>query len=105
MVTLLGDVGVSDITDYTCTVSWTVSSITEPQEYYLMYGTSQYSLNRTTDRIRGITDISLVNVTYSISLEDLEPDTEYYVAVVAVFGSTTLYSNTVSFTTTEPGMM
>ena len=98
-----GDVVISDISDNTATVSWTVPSITEPQEYYLIYGTSQDRLNLTSDRIRGHIDVSLVNETYSISLQNLESGTEYFVAVVALFGSTTLYSETVSFTTNEPG--
>lgn len=101
---LPGDVTVSNITEGSASISWTVPSVSESQEYYLLYGTNRYSLNFTTDRIQGNSNISLVNVTYSISLQNLDMGTMYYVVVVAEFGSTTLYSDMTTFTTNEPGM-
>lgn len=101
---LLGDVTVSNLTENSASLSWTVPSVTEPQKYYLWYGTSQNYFNFTTDRIQGNRNISLVNLTYSISLHNLDRGTAYYVVVVAEFETIILYSNITTFTTIEPGM-
>ena len=99
-----GNVTVDSITMSSAAVSWIVPSVTEPQEYYIIYGTNQNDLSLVTDRIRGDTDTSLENVAYSISLQNLDPGTKYYLAVVAEFGSTVLFSNITSFTTIELGI-
>ena len=99
-----GDITVASITTSSSVASWTVPSITEPQDYYIIYGTSQYNLYRSTNRIRGDPNTSLVDVTYSITLQNLEPGTKYYIAVVAEFRSTILFSSVASFTTTDIGI-
>ena len=93
----------ASITTNSALVSWIVPSATEPQEYYIIYGTSQYNLNLQTTRIRGTSDTSLVNTTYSTSLQNLDSGTEYYLAVVAEFGSNILFSDIATFTTVEIG--
>ena len=84
-------------------VTWTISSVTEQQEYYVLFGTYQYNLNNMTNRILGSENTSLINQTYSTLLDGLTFGTTYYFVVVAEFGSTTLLSDVASFTTLEPG--
>ena len=100
---LPGDVIVSNITMNSANVSWIVPSVTEPQEYYVLYGVNQIILNLTTDKVQGNSDTSLLNQSYSTIVQDLDYGTTYYLIVVTEFGSTTLYSEMTSFTTIEPG--
>ena len=93
----------SNITMNSANVSWIVPSVTEPQEYYVLYGVNQIILNLTTDKVQGNSDTSLLNQSYSTILQDLDYGTTYYLLVVTEFGSTTLYSEMISFTTIEPG--
>lgn len=94
----------SNITQYSALISWIVPSVSEMQEYYLLYSTDRNNLSLATDKIPGNTNTSIVNETYSISLQNLTIRTVYYAVVVAEFGSTSLYSDIVSFTTLEAGM-
>ena len=56
------------------------------EEYYIEYDTSNsYILNQRTDRISSVSDTSAVNMTYSITMDNLTPGTVYYLRVVAVF--------------------
>ena len=98
----IGNVVVSDITEESALVSWRVPSVPEPQEYYLSYGTNQNNLTYTTDRVQGNSNASQM---YSISLQNLESGTVYYLVVVSEFGTTSLYSDIESFTTLEPGLL
>ena len=86
-------------------VTWTVASVTEQQEYYVLYGLDENSLNYSTDRISGNANTSLTDQTYSTMIQDLSSGTLYYVQVVAEFGSAILYSETISFRTIEPGTL
>ena len=103
--TKLGDVTVSDLTMESARVTWTVASVTEQQEYYVLYGLDENNLNYTTDRISGNANTSLTDQTYSTTIQGLTSGTLYYVQVVAEFGSTILYSETTSFRTIEPGTL
>lgn len=84
-------------------ITWTVRSITEPQEYYVLYGLDRNDLSLTTNTTQGTTNTSLTNQTYSITLQDLTMGTEYYLQVIATYGTITLYSEITSFTTLEQG--
>ena len=56
------------------------------------------------DSIMSSMDTSLLSQTYSILLEDLNSDTEYYLRVVAVFDVVFIrYSDIVSFWTYDQG--
>ena len=93
----------SEITEESAAVSWTVEYVIEQQEYYLVYGVDEDALNLTSRTVQGNPDTSLTNQTYNITLNGLTFGTEYYVIVTAVYGFTTLYSDTVSFTTIDQG--
>lgn len=92
------DVFVSNISMDSATVTWTVPSISEQQEYYIQYGLSPELLTTTTDTITSTSNTML----YSLPLTGLNQGTNYYLQVVATFSDITLYSNIVSFRTTEP---
>ena len=47
------------------------------------YGTSQNSLDMTSDPTHSGEDITIANVTYSVTLSDLRENTTYYVHIVA----------------------
>ena len=47
------------------------------------YGTSQDSLDVTSDPIHSGEDITIANMTYSVTLSDLRENTTYYVHIVA----------------------
>lgn len=99
----IGDVEVSEITRNTAVISWTVEYVLEQQEYSLIYGVDENSLNLTSNRILGNANTSLTNQQYSIMLTGLTMGTDYYVFVIAEYGLTTLYSDTISFRTTDNG--
>ena len=62
-------------------------------------------LDMTTDSIPSPSDTSLVNQTYSMSLQGLRPSTIYYFRVAAVYDSiSTRYSELSSFRTYEEGI-
>ena len=92
-----------DIADESAVVSWTVKYVVEQQTYYVVYGSDEDLLNDTSDLIAGHTNTSLRDQTYSITLDGLTQGTTYYAVVIASNGFTTLFSDTVSFTTSEPG--
>ena len=97
------NVTVTEISMVSSLITWTVRSITEPQEYYVLYGLDRNDLNLTTNTTRGTTNTSLTNQTYSITLQGLTMGTEYYLQVIATYGTITLYSEITSFTTLEQG--
>ena len=47
------------------------------------YGTSQDSLDMTSDQTHSGEDITIANVTYSVTLSDLRESITYYVHIVA----------------------
>ena len=93
------NVEVSDISETSVVVSWTIEYVLEQQEYFLVYGVDEDALHLTSSSVLGHSDISLTNQAYNITLTGLTIGTDYYVAVIAEYGFTFLYSDTISFTT------
>ena len=101
---IIGDIRITDITNTSATVSWTIRYISEEQQQYtLLYGSSEDSVNVTADVVSGSPDFTLTNQTYSLPITGLDQANTYYVQVVSEFGIYTLYSDIVEFTTTERG--
>ena len=72
------------VTHNTALIQWTVSSIVyTPETYVVEYGTSQDSLDMTSDPTHSGEDITIASVTYSVTLSDLRENTTYYVHIVA----------------------
>ena len=93
-------VGTETISDSSAHIQWTVSSIAyTPETYVVEYGTSQDSLDMTSDPSHSGGDIIVVNQMYSVQLSSLEPDTQYYYQVVATNTALSRSSNLLSFRT------
>ena len=76
--------GIGNISDSSALIQWTVSSIAyTPETYVVEYGTSQDSLDMTSDPTHSGEDITVVNQMYSVTLTDLREKTTYYVHIVA----------------------
>ena len=74
----------TNVQDSNALIQWTVSSIAyTPETYVVEYGTSQDSLDMTSDPTHSGEDITIANVTYSVTLSDLRENTTYYVHIVA----------------------
>ena len=82
-------------------IQWVVTTIDEPQNYTVKYGTDQSNLEFTVGPIQSV---GMEEQTYQIPLDNLVQGTTYYVQVVSVFGVYTLTSDVISFATLEPGL-
>ena len=77
-------VGTGSISDSSALIQWTVSSIAyTPETYVVEYGTSQDSLDMTSDPTHSGGDITIASVTFSVTLSDLRENTTYYIHIVA----------------------
>ena len=74
----------TNVQDSSALIQWTVPSIAyTPETYVVEYGTSQDSLDMTSDPTHSGEDITIANVTYSVTLSDLRENTTYYIHIVA----------------------
>ena len=90
----------TNIQDSSALIQWTVSSIAyTPETYVVEYGTSQDSLDMTSDPTHSGEDITVVKQMYSVQLSSLEPVTQYYYQVVANNTALSRSSNLLSFRT------
>ena len=99
------DVTVSDITSTSATITWTVASLSQQQEYYVDYGTDEDSLDQRSGTVMSSDNTSLTDQNYTVSLSGLTLGTTYYIQVVATVGVYTLQSDISSFTTPEEGKL
>ena len=65
------------------------------------YGTSQDSLDMTSDQTHSGEDVNVVNQMYSVQLSSLEPVTQYYYQVVATNIALSRSSSLLSFRTSD----
>ena len=85
-------------------ISWTISRFIQSEVYYVQYGTEETTLDIVTSSIPSPADTSLVNQTYSTSLQGLMPSTMYYFRVAAVYNvDFGRYSEIMSFRTFAEG--
>ena len=90
----------TNVQDSSALIQWTVSSIAyTPETYVVEYGTSQDSLDMTSDPTHSGGDITVVNQMYSVQLSSLEPATQYYYQIVATNTALSRSSNLLSFRT------
>ena len=94
---------VSDITSSSATITWTVASLSQQQEYYVDYGTDEDTLDQRSTTVTSSADTTLTDQDYTVSLSGLTLGTTYYIQVVATFGDFTLESDISSFTTSDIG--
>ena len=87
------------------TVSFVIPRILKPETYRIQYGTDLNRLDSVSDTLSSTTDISEVNVTYTIPLDGLVTSTVYYVRVAATYDVVfTRYSELSVFRTLENGI-
>ena len=87
-------------------ISWNIPSISEVEEYIVLYGMESDSLNLTSSTIDSVSDTTLENQAYSVVLDKLDEETIYYFQVLAQYGFANLfkrYSDIVAFRTLERG--
>ena len=91
-------------TAYSTSVQWLVPYLTYTQEQYIVnYGTGRESLD-TSSEVQGSTaNISAVNVTYYVSLQELAPNTGYYYQIRSTNSRGSTLSPIMMFTTSEAG--
>ena len=98
---IAADVTVDNIQETAATVQWVVPSVTEQQQYRVLYGTSAQLLDQTSSIVDGDSDISLTNQQYLINLTDLTVGTDYYLRVAATFGNVTIRTEMNEFRTLD----
>jgi len=99
------EVAAVNITLDSVTVQWVVSYLAyTPERYLVLYGTSNASLDRTSDVVLSTADLAASNETYNISVTGLEPNKQYHFKVYSsnTFGS--VETALMTFTTAESGM-
>ena len=82
-------------------VTWTVPYIASGAESYVVsYGLNSSALSMTSDRVYSVSDLTVVNQTYSVTLIDLQELTNYFFQVVSTNGeSSRSYTNIMNFMT------
>ena len=91
-----------NITYMSAIVGWSVASISSQQQYYVVYGEGQNSLNNRSDTIT-VSNVALTNQDYNITLTGLSSHVRYYVRVKAEIGNTVLSTGITTFRTLESG--
>lgn len=91
-----------NITLNSTTILWVVTSLSEQQQYTVLYGTDPSALEMSTDPLASDNTMDS-DLMFQQNLNNLVQGTTYYVQVVATLGNFNLTSNVISFTTLEPG--
>ena len=96
--------GVYNVTIDSARVSWRIPSFITQEEYYVAYGSDPDNLNQTTTSVDSPTDTSLTDLSYSITLSNLDPGQFHYIQVTAVYDDIYVRYTESSFITKEPGI-
>lgn len=93
-----------NVTSYSATVQWVTPYLAYTQEQYsVKYGTARESLNQSSAVLSSASDISASNSTYSIPIQDLTPNTFYYIQLHSMNTYGEITSSIMTFTTAEAG--
>lgn len=93
-----------NVTAHSATVEWKILYLAfTPEQYVVMYSGESSSLDQARPILSSGTDLSVSNVTYNTSLEDLSPHRQYFYQVQSAntYGETT--SAIMEFMTLEAG--
>ena len=92
---------VDNVQPTSVTIRWVVRSVTEQQQYMVVYGLSPLALDQTSSTVDGSFDITLTNQEYSVDLTELAIATQFYFRVAATFSGRTIMSELSSFRTQD----
>ena len=85
---------ISSVTDTSATITWVIPAILyTPEDYYVEYGLDNTMPDQRSDSLTSGSNTSIVDQTYTITLQNLHPAYTYFFVVTA--------ENTVSPTSTE----
>ena len=85
-------------------ISWTVQSIVnDMEEYVVRYGTNNVTLTNTSEVIMGNSDLNTLNQLFSVYIVGLTPFTTYYYIISATNTAGTTNTTVMNFTTNETG--
>ena len=85
------NVTVANVSSSSAIIQWTVALISySPEQYTIRYGLALNILNQTGTTVNGNRNVSVVNETHVLVVDNLLPETTYYFRVIArnAFGST-----------------
>ena len=101
---IVEDVRITNITGSSAEITWTVPSLSTTQDYVVEYGEDEDDLDLSTDPIT-VTDTTLIDQMYTVTLEGLSQSVLYYVCVATTDPEgATFYSETKSFRTIQTGI-
>ena len=90
-----------DIERTSVTVQWVVPSVTQQQQYTVLYGLNPQSLDQISPAVVGNSDITLTNQQYSVAISGLQIGTTYYFRISTTFGEVTFTTETNEFRTLD----
>lgn len=95
------DIISTDIERTTVTICWTVPSVTQQQQYRVVYGVDPEELDQTSQIVTGDEDITLTNKQYCVSLSGLQRASLYHFRIVITFGEQTIMTELDTFRTLD----
>ena len=96
------NVRVVNVSSSSATIEWTVALISyTPEQYMVQFGLRENMLNETSTTVNGNRNVSVMNETHTLVINDLHSGTTYYFRVISrnTFGSA--QSNLATLTTLQ----
>ena len=72
-------------TTNSASVTWRIPSFTTQEDYYVLYGSDPANLDQRTNPIPSVSDTTVINQVYELTVDGLNSGSVYYLRVVAVF--------------------
>ena len=72
-------------TTNSATVTWRIPSFATQEDYYVLYGSDPANLDRRTNPIPSVSDTTVINQVYELTVVGLDSSSVYHLRVVAVF--------------------
>ena len=94
------NVTVANVSSSSAIIQWTVALISyTPEQYMVQFGLRQNMLNETSTTVDGNQNISVINETHTLVVDDLHSGTTYYFRVIARNGYGSVQSTLGTFMT------
>ena len=102
---LPSSVSIFNITSGSISLEWVIPYIVyTPEDYRVLYGTSQQSLDQTSDSIASASDLTATNLSYSLIIVGLQPGMQYYFQIESRNSIGSVMSEVISGVALEAGM-